>query len=72
MADEQITEIAMAEMRRRLENGPYPVTFMELYMAGDRACGKQGWSYRLADRLLQAERRAGRIKQQSRGKWIAA
>ena len=36
-------------------------TFFDAHCAGDRAIGRDA-TYRLADRLLQRERRAGRIR----------
>lgn len=37
-------------------------TFSQVWRAVDKVCAIEGYAYRLADRLLQRERKAGRIK----------
>ena len=49
-----------------------PFTFGELHRGADRQFGYDERHYRLADRLIQAERRAGRIELLPGAKWRPA
>lgn len=56
--------VAEKAMLDRMNVGPF--TFLEIYAAGNLACGfaagdQSTFCYRLADRLMQRERKAGRI-----------
>ena len=66
--DREAVERAMME---RVENGPFPFTFRDLWKLGDQFAGDEV-SYRWADQLIQRERKAGRIVQAARGKWVRA
>lgn len=67
--------IAEAAILKRMEEGPFPFKFHDLYRVGNLAVGDErmmsgGFAYRIADRLIQRERKAGRIVQTKRGQWV--
>lgn len=68
-------QIATEACLLRMEQGPFPFTHHDVYRAGNHAVGDYemvggGFAYRLADQLIQRERKAGRIVQIKRGKWV--
>lgn len=66
MTEEQVTtpnEWMLAFMKR----GRF--TFADLHLHASREIGHNKEFYRLADRLIQRERKAGRIRQVTRNVW---
>lgn len=61
---------AEATILRRMREGPF--RFVDLVVLADKeqGVGYDHSFYRLADRLIQRERKAGRITQASRGNWL--
>jgi hypothetical protein len=68
-------EVAQRAMLERLTSG-LPVTFLDIYAMGNATIGKplrdqRTFCYRMADRLIQRERKKGTIeKQRCNGKWV--
>jgi len=58
-------DAAIKAMQERIDNGP-PFLFSDLYVVGNRAGNATGIpncdSYRVADRMIQKARKAGKIK----------